>query len=264
MAREQLFAVLACGVMGVALGAQQPASAPAFEVASIKQNVSGSGSASSSFRPGGQVAITNRTLENIIRITYQLQTFQVVGGPDWIRTDRWDIVAKGEGDPPFERMLAMMKTMLADRFKLAVHQERRELPSYALVLARPDGPLGPQVKPSSVDCNAITDAARLRGGTPAPAPGAGPQCGVSMNTGRLQASARTMSDLARTLSSVAERLVVDKTGLSVAYDAELKWSDSEGPSLFTAIQEQLGLKLEAQRGPVDVLVIDRAERPMGD
>ena len=159
----------------------------------------------------------------------------------------------------------MLRTLLKDRFTLVTHTETRELPIYALVLARPDRRFGEQLRVSSVDCVALEAESHKAGGTPPPAPGAGPRCGISSGTGRIQASARLMTDVARALSNTTGRAVVDKTGLDGRYDLELRWNETEeGPSLFTAVQEQLGLKLEPQRGPVDVLVIDSAERPTED
>ncbi len=262
MSRRLLATILTgAAALSLTIHAQQPA---AFEAASVRPNRSTNPGASSRALPGGRVAITNRTLTDIIREVYQVQTYQIAGGPDWADRDRWDIVAKGEGDPSFSRVLAMMQTLLADRFKLAMHHERREMPIYALVRAGAGRMLGPQITPADRDCRAIAGAAREPGGS-APPPDGHPRCGVSMKTGRLRSGAATMADVARNLSYVTGRMTVDKTGLEGSFDLDLTWNDSEeGPSLFTAIQEQLGLKLEAQRGAVDVLVIDSAGRPTED
>ena len=256
----RLWCVIAICAAAVAIRAQSPS----FEVASIKRNVSVGQLSSVNGQPGGRITVTNHSLHSIVRQTNRVQSYQIVGGPDWVDQDRWDIVAKGEGDPPFEQLLAMMQTLLADRFKLVTHHETREMPIYALILARADGRLGPQVKASTVDCAAIAAAARAQGGTAPPPPGAGPRCGININNSRLRMSAQLMTDLARNLSIVTDRMVVDKTGLTGIFDLELQWNDTDGPSLVTAVQEQLGLKLDAQRGPVDVLVIDSAEPPTED
>jgi uncharacterized protein (TIGR03435 family) len=268
-------ALLVSGLAPSAALAQQPA----FEVATVKRNVSGSTSASNRALPGGRVTITNNTLWNIIRNFQRIQQYQLIGGPDWLSTERWDIVAKAEGDPPPERMIEMVKTLVADRFKLATHTETREMPIYALVLVKADGSLGPQLHRSTTDCAAIFAETRARGGAPPRRPGGGPLCGTNMDTGRMATSAVTIADLARNLSSVAGRSVVDKTGLTGTFDLELTWAPdgpaggtpgggpppvNDSPSLFTATQEQLGLKLDAQRGPVEVLVIDSAQRPVED
>jgi uncharacterized protein (TIGR03435 family) len=187
----------------------------------------------------------NRSLENIIREVYGFQTFQVSGTSEWMRNERWDIVAKADGDPSFDQILDMMKELLAERFKLVSHVEPREMPMYALVAAKADRGLGPQLKLSAASCPTL--------------------CRTNMTTGRIVAVGRTMSDLARNLSVVAGRAVQDKSGIAGTFDVELSWNDAEqGPSLFTAVQEQLGLKLEPQRGLVDVFVIDSAEHPVED
>ena len=275
MTRPLATALLLCAALVLPARAQRPA----FEVASIRRNVSVGQLSSISGQPGGRITVTNHALRNIIRNMNRLQSYQLVGGPDWIDKDRWDIVAKGAGDPSFEQLVAMMQTLLADRFKLVTHREARDMPIYALMLARPDGRLGPQLKVSTVDCAAIAAAARAQGGAPPPPPGAGPRCGTNMSTGRMRASATPMSDIARNLSIATDRSVVDKTGLPGIFDLDLRWkpdvpasapegpgniSTDDAPSLFTALQEQLGLKLDAQRGPVEVLVIDSAEKPVED
>jgi uncharacterized protein (TIGR03435 family) len=239
---------------------------PTFEVASIKRNISVGQLSSVNGQPGGRITVTNHTLRNIVRNVNRLQSYQIVGGPDWVDRDRWDIVAKGEGDPAFEQLVAMMQTLLADRFKLVTHRETRELPIYALVPARADSRFGSQFRMSTAtDCTPEAEAARARAGVPPPPPGGRPRCGLRLNTGVMMTSSATMADIVRALSSVVERQVVDKTGLTARYDLDLTWKDdAEGPSLFTAVQEQLGLKLEPQRGAVEVLVIDSAERPVED
>jgi uncharacterized protein (TIGR03435 family) len=259
---RKLLATLAVASFGFAAQAQ----APAFEVASIKRNTSVGQLSSINGQPGGRITVTNHTLRNIVRNINRLQAYQLAGGPAWIDEDRWDIIAKAEGDPAFEQMVAMMRTLLADRFKLVTHRETRELPVYALVLARPDGRFGPQLRvTTATDCTPEAEAARARANVPPVPPGARPRCGVRFNTGVVMASSASLADIVRTLSLAAERQVVDKTGLKGRYDLDLTWKDdTEGPSFFTAVQEQLGLKLESQRGPVEVLVIDSAQRPVED
>ncbi len=275
---------LAVGVASLILGAvvlaQSPAPPhpPAFEVASIKRNISGSTSAGTRTLPGGRITITNNPLRNMIRNAYGVQGFQIVGGPDWVNTDRWDIVAKAEGDVPREQMSAMMQALLADRFNLVIHRETREMPIYALRLARGDGAFGPQLRRSVTDCAALMADARARGGTPPSRVNGRVSCGMSINNGRMEVNADGMPNLVRNLAPIVGRIVVDKTGLTGSFDLDLTWAPEaqagssesatptaiDGPSIFTAMQEQLGLKLEPQRGPVDVLVIDSAERPMED
>jgi uncharacterized protein (TIGR03435 family) len=275
------------------LMAQAPATdaKPAFEVATVKPNKSGDMRVSLGIQAGGRFTAANVPLRMLIRNAYQLQDFQLVGGPDWIASERFDIIAKAVGDvpprppwgPPGPLQL-MLQTLLGERFKLSVHRETRELPVYELVLARPDGKLGPQLQPSTVDCAAVA-AARGRGGAPSPAPpspGERP-CGIRMMGGRLAAGGFPLSQLAITLSQFVQRVVLDRTRLTGNFDFDLTFTpdqlpqgppppgapplppiDPNGPSIFTALQEQLGLKLESSRGPVEVLVIDHVEQPTPD
>jgi len=179
-----------------------------------------------------------------------------------------------------------MRTLLAERFKLLLRSETKEMPIYALVLARSGGRLGPQLHRSTTNCAAIAGAAGGRGGPPAPPSLGEPmQCGMRVLPGSLSAGGLPLSRLTQFLSSSSQRIVMDRTGLTGNFDLNLVWTpdqtpqgrgdltpgalplppiDPNGPSLFTALQEQLGLKLESTRGPVEVLVIDHAERPTED
>ncbi len=296
----------------VRLLAQGPAAgaAPTFEVASVKQNTSGSGLVMLGMQPGGRYQATNVPLRFLIRNAFQIQDSQLVGAPGWVDSDRFDIIAKADpsllGPPPGgpgsgpAPVQLMLRALLADRFKLAIHTETRELPVYALVLARKDGKLGPQLTPVSAEC-ASTLAAR-RGGPPRGGPGgpdgrgpAGPPgppplpqpgekmpCGSSrLGPGDFSSGGLAMPQLAQSLSQLVNRIVQDKTELTGTYEANLKWTpdqlpqgrdlppgfpaiDPNGPSIYTAVQEQLGLKLDSQKAPVDVLVIDRVEHPTED
>jgi uncharacterized protein (TIGR03435 family) len=260
-------------VVGVPLHAQRPS----FDVASIKRNLSGSEGSRGRIQPGGRVSFTNEPLRRMILDAYQLQDFQLVGGPDWVSTDRWDIVAKAEGDPPISRVVEMMRTLFADRFKLVAHREMRDAPIYALVIGKSDRQLGAQLHPSSTDCAALAADARTRGGTPPPTINGRVSCGMNTNNGYLEANAVTMGVFARRISTIAGRTVVDRTGLTGNFDLTLRWTadassggdrvaptGDDGPTFFTAVQEQLGLKLESQRGPVEFLVIESVEHPIED
>ena len=266
------------------LDAQQAArldAKPTFEVVSVKPNRSGEFGGSSGVEPGGQFTVRNNTLRNVIRNTYQVQDFQIVGGPSWLENDRFDVTAKAANpNVPLDEIRAMVQALLADRFRLAVHRETRDMPIYALVVASSDGRLGPRLTRSAIDCAAVVEAAR-RGQPPAPLSSGMTPCGTRRLPGRMIASSVTMADLARNLSNDAGRFTVDKTGLSGRFDLELEYRPDrlppdgvlpsglpappvDAPSLFTAVQEQLGLKLESQRGLVDVLVIDSAAQPLPD
>jgi uncharacterized protein (TIGR03435 family) len=245
-----------------------------FEVASVRANSSGDAKELIQTQPGGRFTATNVTLRQLIRHAYQLQDAQIAGGPGWLGRDRFDIVAKAEGES--SRAPLMLRALLADRFALEAHTETRELPIYALVPARSDGALPPQLQRSARDCDA-PDA----GGRGADTPVSGQACGVRVLPGTITASGATLAELAAGLSTLVARVVQDRSGRTDRFDFTLRWTpdqispglerkaramglppvDPEGPALFTAIREQLGLRLDAQKGPVDVLVVDRAERP---
>jgi uncharacterized protein (TIGR03435 family) len=267
--------------------------AVAFEAASVKRNNSGESNTSMRRAPGGRLNATNAPLPLLITFAYQIQPFQLQGGPPWMRADRFDIVAKLDGDPPFvpmssaepDPLMLAMRTLLADRFKLAVHWETKELPIYALVVARSDRKLGPNIRPAAVDCAAITagvPAAAKEGRVTNPNTADHVACGMRNNAGRFQFGGNPLSVFANGLANQVARTVVDRTGLTGNWDFEFTFTperfrqarstgvdappsvDPDGPSLFTAIQEQLGLKLESTKGPVQVLVIDRVEQPSPD
>jgi uncharacterized protein (TIGR03435 family) len=168
---------------------------------------------------------------------------------------------------------------------LILHREDKEMPIYSLIVARPDGKLGSQLKPSSTDCAAMMAAARGRGAPPPPPPGERMPCGMRMFPGNLSGGSSSMAQLTNVLARFVNRTVVDQTGLTGNYDLDLQWTpdqlpqgrgdlppgapalpsiDPNGPSIFTAVQEQLGLKLESTKGPVSVVVIDRVEHPTED
>lgn len=298
------------------LAAQQPlpptgAGTPSFEVASIKKNTSGEQFVRMGGPPGRYTA-TNVPLRQLIIQAYQIQPTQLIGGPEWLATERFDINATTGTAPTAEGrggvfagargnpVAPMLRNLLADRFKLKVHAEQREMQVYALV-TREEGKLGPSLVPTAVDCGAMM-AARGRGDGPPPAPGPGqrPPCSFMMGPGTFAASSVPMAELARSLSPRLGRIVIDRTGLSGQYDFEVTFApdsvgglggpggpgggggaivvgggpppgapalppvDPNAPSLFTALQEQLGLRLDSVRTPVDVIVIDSVERPTED
>jgi uncharacterized protein (TIGR03435 family) len=259
-------------VFSVLAGSAGLAQAPTFDAVSIKVNKSGDQGARFGGRPGG-IEVRNNTLRNIVRNVWNLNNLQIVGGPDWINEDRFDILATAAGNPTPPQMMEMAKTMLADRFKLKVHTETRQLPIYALVLARPDGKLGPRMRPSTLDCERPPAG---RAGEPPPAPPTPPApldgieipaCGTRSAPGLVTSGGVLLEALTRNMAGMAGRIIVDKTGLTGRFDFSLSFNmdpantSPDLPSVFAAMQEQLGLKLEAQTGPVEVFVIDSAERP---
>jgi uncharacterized protein (TIGR03435 family) len=251
-----------------------------FEVATVKPNKSGDQNSRLGLQPGGRVVATNLPLRALIRNVYDVQAYQIVGGADWIEHERFDFEARADreyppstGGPPLQ-LIAMMRNLLADRFKLVVHRETREMPVYALELARPDGTLGPRMRRVEVDCAAemakeMAYRAANKGAPTPRAPDQRPPCSMRVSPGRLSAGSASLAQLVRSLPQFVGRTVVDRTGLSGVFDIDLEWTpeqtaETTGPSLFTAVQEQLGLKLEGARGPVAVLVIDHIERPAPD
>jgi len=254
--------------------AQAPA---AFDVASIKPNDSGAVAQQVRFYPpSGRVTMTNVTLWRLILMAYQLQDAQISGGPSWIDSAHFDVNANVEGVTnltPDQRWI-MVRALLADRFKLKMHTESREQSVFALVLDRGDRRLGAHLKKADADC------------TPPAAPRTAPidrktpnLCGVIMGgPGRMNFRGVTMETIAAQLSARVGRSVVDRTGLPGRYDLDVEFAlearpgdnpdpasvdrPADGaPSIYTAVQEQLGLKLQSQKSALDVFVIDSAERP---
>jgi uncharacterized protein (TIGR03435 family) len=220
---------------------------PAFEVTSVTQNTSGAqavGGPADRFS-NGEFHLTNVPLRLLIRQTFQVQEQELIGGPAWMDTDRWDISGKTPSESA--ALLPMVRSLMRDRFKLATHFEKRDLPVYALVLMNTDGRLGPTIRPTTEPPNFRQGIGTLAGRAP-------------------------ISVIVSVLAFATQRHIVDRTGLHGTYDVNLHWLPTNlpanvtpdvpnSPSIFTAVQEQLGLRLESTHAPVDVLVIDRVEKP---
>jgi uncharacterized protein (TIGR03435 family) len=239
-----------------------------FEVASVKLHTSADQRTMMVAQPGGRFVAVNVPLRMLIRSAYQLQEEQIVGGPRWLATDRFDIEARAADMPgaPGPLMLLMLQSLLADRFKLTTHQEKRELPVFALERIRRDGAFGPGLRPTG--CPELTeDLGRAQRCT-----------NVQTGFGSLNMKGMPLNQFTQFLSPLVSRVVVDRTGLDGRYDIDLMWTpEPQGPrpgnaqappasdpnalSIFTALQEQLGLKLSASRDMVEVLVIDTLEPP---
>jgi len=238
-------------------------------VASIRPNNSAEARTFTEYFPGGRFSATAVTVRGLLRIAYRIQDYQLVGAPEWFSTQRFDIAAKTDDNPPPSQQI-FLQTLLADRFRLAVHKEARELPTFALVLAKTDGRLGPQLIQSDFDCAAYAASPHAL-----PDPGRTPACGTRSNVGALSGKSIAIAQLATSMTALLNRLTIDKTGLTGRFDVELTWTpeqfsssaataaadDFRGPSIFTALREQLGLRLVPGKGPVDVLIVDHAERP---
>jgi uncharacterized protein (TIGR03435 family) len=249
------------------------AQTPVFDAASVKRRVEPGGGFMGR-QPGGRFTAQGVSLKDLLVFAYDLQPYQIVDGPGWIDTERWDVTATGAPGTPADVLLALQR-LLAERFSLVIRREKRELPVYAIVLARSDSRLGPQLKPSEIDCEAARAQAMKTGVIP---PNAKQLCIAEGRIGSIRIGGAPLSAFAAMLSARLQRAVVDRTGLIGPWDLTLTYTpepsqiaqgvlapgdqplfDPNGPSIFTAVQEQLGLKLEATRAPVDVLAVARAE-----
>lgn len=272
-------------LLGVLAAAVVPLRGQTFDVASLKQNKSGA-TGGQFGGPPSRFTSTNVPALRFITFAYRVQDFLIEGAPDWVHSDRWDINAKADGNFPASTIdgpdprREMLRALLVDRFKLQVHKETRERPIYALVRAQPGQPLAVKLHPSSTDCAALGAAFRLgQVKTPPLTPDGVGDCGISNPPGRLALGTQPMTQFAAILSDVLQRPVVDRTGITGNYSALITYAPDNGPrqtgadqpagdpnlpSIFTALQEQLGLRLDSTRGPVEVLVIDHIERPTED
>jgi len=241
-----------------------------FEVATIRQNTSGSQLAGLQRQPGGRLTVTNMSVRTLITFAYLINGYQIAGGPGWLDSDRFDIIAKIDGEPGIimpgslmpDRTQLAMRTLLADRFKLKLHKEQRPMDVFALVVSKPGAP---GLKPSTSDCDALAEQARQGKATPPH----GTTCSILGSPGRISFDGFGMAQVANMLNTQAGRMVVDRTNLAGKWQFVLTFApegatDSNAPSFFTALHEQIGLKLEPAKLPVEVTVIDAAEHPTED
>jgi uncharacterized protein (TIGR03435 family) len=261
-------------VMNVGLGAAdrggQEQTTPAFDVVSVRRSDSGGPPMSVAVTPGRFTA-TSIDLRNLITVAYRLPWFRIIGVPDW--SERYDVVATMPFGTDASGLGAMLQNLLAQRFMMRAHMETREQPIYALATARRDKGLGPQLQRARADC-AVVLSARAKPTEPPPA-SAFEYCDNQIRSvGHVVIRGMSLETLANYLSGVVQdRVVVNRTGLEGVFDLDLRFEPASGgrvgdsgqfPSLFTALQEQLGLKLEAEKGPVDVVVIDSIDGPSGN
>jgi uncharacterized protein (TIGR03435 family) len=253
-----------------------------FEVASVKPNKSESILVLPAPVAPDRYRLTNVTLRTVIADAFSVPAYRLVNAPDWTGNERFDINAQMAANvkPAPGVQSEMLRTLLAERFRLVVHRETRDLPVSALVLARTDRKPGPNLELASPEC-APGGSRRLGPGPDGrpqlPPPGVKP-CGLALGPGTMQSGYLTMEGLTRTLSVLLQRNVLDRTGLTGAFQFELAFApeptagagnpppavDLKLPTLVTALQEQLGLKLEPGRAPIEVLVIDSVDRPTPD
>jgi uncharacterized protein (TIGR03435 family) len=283
----------AAGLIATAASEPQTPStgpAPTYDVISIKPHVGDTNSGSMRQMPGGGVIVVNGSTRTLITLAYSGLTTEPIGLPAWATSDHYDVnTTAALKEPTIDDRRAMMRALLAERFKFAAHMETRDQPAFDLMLARKDGRLGPGLVPSGVDCDkraaeqrAAAEAARKAGSPPPapevfrpPAPGSPvPPCSTRA-TGNLVEGDMNMAGVASFIRPMVGRFVVDKTGLKGYYHLKLETSRvfrppsldtatpgvDDPPSIFAALPEQLGLKLEPSRAQVEVLVIDHIERP---
>lgn len=259
MKHETHLLLAAIGLLNLSLARAQ--TAPTFEVASIKPSAPGQHGARIEVDPGGRFVANNMSIRMLIQQAYGIKDFQIAGAPGWAGSERYDIIAKPESgaDLGREGLRLMMQALLAERFKLAIHRETKELPIYSLVVAKS----GSKLKESAGEQGRQMQR---------------------MGRGEVTLEGANMATLVTVLAQQLGRNAIDNTGLKGRYDIKLEWTpddsamrgpgegmerppsettappDNSGPSLFTALQEQLGLKLESSKGPVEILIIDHLEK----
>jgi uncharacterized protein (TIGR03435 family) len=268
--------LIATLTLPVFAGGQSPSPAaadqrPRFETASVKPNKSPDAGRNNRFSPG-RWAYTNMPLEDYIYNAFSFPSQRVLSMPDWARREKYDITATHNPEySPFSRQTnEMLQRLLEERFSLRVHRETRELPVYELVKVRADG-LGPQLRAATLDCS--------------PAAGNGAQCGLRITMGSIEGKSVDWRNLVGQAQSAVGRVVIDKTGLQGLFELKLEWNPDpsvmrspeavasattaaatpgERVPIFTALQDQLGVKLQSAQAPLEVLIIDKLERPTPD
>jgi len=252
-------------LLGASIAARQPK--PRFEVASVKRTESPRPQAAPIPRafPGGQFRADMATVEDLLWFAYGVRQDLIVGGPDWVRKDRFEIGAKAETDAPADQIKLMVRSLLEDRFQLVTHIEQREMRFQALVRARSSGPLGPALERMDECSPAVVNELRRKFPEKYPMPAGGAVSGCS---------SKGLGDLAALLTMGLGIPVIDASGLTDSYYYTIRSrfspaaaligrtnDDPDLPALSTALQEQLGLRLESRRGPLDMLVIDSIQEP---
>jgi len=264
-------AVVSLSFVAACAFGQPAAPRPEFEVASVKLNKSGELPLIRALH-GGRFTLINLPMQYVITMAYHIRDVQLAGAPAWFTSERYDVDARAEGSPSFPAMLGMLQALLEDRLQLKFHHGTKELPVYLLAIGKPG-----KLRKVEGDCESSgepPDPTKLRNGP----------CGfLFILPGHILGQKATISQL-DALSLNSGRVVFDKTNLAGKYDIRLEYTpelpqfqgppggappgapplppiDPNGPSLFTAVQEQLGLKLESQRGPVETMAIDHIERP---
>ena len=291
-----LMGMLGTAMLGTAslpgLLTQSDVPKPSFEVASVKPSATAASNGRIGQAPGGRLVADNASLTFLIRIAYRVRDFQIIGGPGWMATDRWDVEAKAEersvappaGQDPnaISGMDLRLQSLLEDRFQLKLHHETRELPLYILTVVKS----GPRMRAGDRQAPFPDQAPPPAAPSPVGTDGGLPPGFFRIQPGMVVGNALSLPQIVYVISQLVGRTVTDKTDLNGNFDVRLQFdpqsaagnragpggvsgpavgpagaSDPTWPSIFTAIQEQLGLKLESTRGPVDVLVVDSVQKP---
>jgi len=239
---------LAVGAIAFAVTTSAQSPEPSFEAASIKRASSiERGGGSAGLQPGGRYVLTNGPVRVLLTTAYPTPTREVFGAPEWVTYENYDVEARAGRDLQYEELAPLMRSLLAERFKLRAHLETRVRPIFELRVARPDERLGPQMRLSTLECESRRGVCSTQGGS-----------------GVIESNGISMMSFVTWLPARVGRPVLDKTGLSGDYELRLNYSTGAGddaPSITTALKEQLGLTLESVAAPTEVLVIDHIERP---
>jgi uncharacterized protein (TIGR03435 family) len=242
----------------------------AFEVTSIKPNPSGETRFSFGPQPGGRWSMVNGNIQALIREAYPTPALEPIGAPAWTMTDRYDINTKATGSPTAEDFKEMIRSLLSDRFKFRAHFEMKETQVLTLRRLRPDGSIPAGLTALSVDCEAVRSARRAGQPITAPPPANGaPLCGYTSDGETWRYGGVTLARFSESLGIVDGRIVLDRTGLNGVYEFSLRYTKelnpaTDIPSLHTALQDRLGLKLVREVESLRHLVIDHIERPSPD
>jgi len=248
-----------------------------FDVSSIKRNLSDAQGGDTRRLPDGTYTATNISVRNLLPLAWPTEDFEYHNLPDWAIRNRYDVTVKPPSGASAAQIQEMWRALFKSRFRLEAHDEMREAPIYALVLARADGRLGPQLKPSPHDCPALAAAAAAAPVSSRPTPPSADEvmatCGSLFLPGRMIIGGMQIATFARSLSSSVGRIVDDRTGLKGYYaitvsvarpGVDVPGDPGNAASIFTALEEQLGLRLEPARKPLQTVIIDRIEPPTED
>lgn len=216
-----------------------------FQTATVVRNESGALSGGSQILPDGKVILTNTSVRDLLRIVYDVPDFAIVGAPDWFASDRYDVNAQAAGKPTRDELKQMMRALLAEQFQFVSHREASVLPVYELRRVALDGSLGPNLRQSKTSCES--------GGAAA--------CPHELNGNSYTAVAMPIARIVRTLAELSGRPVIDKSNLSGLFDVTLSWTGGTA-GVLAAVREQWGLELQARDEATQVLVVDRAARPV--